>query len=301
VKPKRYDSPLAFKRAVEDRLKAASASGVDFSRRRQLLVFDRLLARLAVTFGEAVMLKGGLVLELRLHRARTTKDVDLRLPMPSADVLPRLRASGQLDLGDFMAFDVQPDSEHPEILGDGARYEGYRYRAECRLAGKLYGQPFGIDVAFGDPLFGNVDLVTGADLLGFAGVAPPRIRLYPVETHVAEKLHAYTLPRNRLNTRVKDLPDLALLGTVRPLDGGELRSALEQVFSFRRTQPLPDRMPPAPGAWEVPYSRLAKQEGLPWRSLPEVEAAARAFLDPVLGLRPAGRWDPVAWSWRRPR
>lgn len=71
MKVKTYDSPAAFKRALEDRLKSASASGVDFARRRQLLVFDRFLARVAATFGDAAVLKGGLVLELRLERART--------------------------------------------------------------------------------------------------------------------------------------------------------------------------------------------------------------------------------------
>jgi len=30
------------------------------------------------------------------------------------------------------------------------------------------------------------------DVLAFAGIAPPTLRLYPIETHIAEKLHAYT-------------------------------------------------------------------------------------------------------------
>jgi hypothetical protein len=42
------DTPAAFKRALEDRLRAASSSGVNFARRRQLLVFDRFLARMVV-------------------------------------------------------------------------------------------------------------------------------------------------------------------------------------------------------------------------------------------------------------
>jgi hypothetical protein len=149
VKPRTYDSPAAFKRAIEDRLKAASASGVDFARRRQLLVFDRFLARMAAVFGDAVMLKGGLVLELRLARARTTKDVDVRLAGSSDDLLARLQAAGLLDLGDFMQFAVVPDPDTPEIVGDGVQYDGYRFRAECRLAGKVYGGRFGVDVAFG--------------------------------------------------------------------------------------------------------------------------------------------------------
>ena len=58
MKARVYSSPAAFKRALEDRLKAASTSGVDFARRRQLLVFNRFLARLVIAFGDAVVLKG---------------------------------------------------------------------------------------------------------------------------------------------------------------------------------------------------------------------------------------------------
>jgi hypothetical protein len=51
--PRTYDSPAAFKRALEDRLKAASQTGIDFARRRQLLVFDRFLARMSLAFPES--------------------------------------------------------------------------------------------------------------------------------------------------------------------------------------------------------------------------------------------------------
>ena len=298
MKVKTYDSPAAFKRALEDRLKSASASGVDFARRRQLLVFDRFLARVAATFGDAAVLKGGLVLELRLERARTTKDIDLRLPAPSSDVLGKLQATGQLALGDFMVFEVRPNRDHPEIAGDAVPYDGYRYQAECQLAGKIYGQPFGVDVAFGDPMLGEVAVVTAEDLLAFAGIAPPTLWLYPVETHLAEKLHAYTLPRERPNTRVKDLPDLALLGTIGSLDARTVRAALERVFAFRRVQPLPARLPPPPPEWSVPYARMAEQDSLPWRTLAEVEGAARGFLDPLLCEAAAAMWEPTSWSWR---
>ena len=42
---RQYATFLAFKQALEQRLKSASATGVDFARRRQLLVFDRFRAR----------------------------------------------------------------------------------------------------------------------------------------------------------------------------------------------------------------------------------------------------------------
>lgn len=36
-----YATPLAFKQAPEQRPRSPSATGTDFARRRQLLVFDR--------------------------------------------------------------------------------------------------------------------------------------------------------------------------------------------------------------------------------------------------------------------
>ena len=296
--PRIYETPASFKRALEDRLKSASTSGVDFARRRQLLVFDRFLARTAVAFGEAVMLKGGLVLELRLERARTTKDVDLRIAGSSKDILARLQAAGALDLGEFIQFEVAPDPETPEIVGDAVQYDGYRFRAECRLAGKVYGARFGVDIAFGGVLSGDVEQITADDLLGFAGIAPPRLRVVPIETHLAEKLHAYTMPRDRPNTRVKDLPDLALLGTIRPLQAARVREAIERTFGSRRVHQVPARLPSPPDAWAAPYARMAELDDLPWSTLAEVEAIARAFLDPVLGPDAWAEWDPRAWKWR---
>jgi hypothetical protein len=253
-----YASPPAFKQALEQRLKSSSSSGVDFARRRQLLVFDRFLARIVAIFGTAALLKGGLALELRLERARTTKDIDLCITGSPATVLARLQEAGRQDLGDYMTFEVARDRDHPTIQNDGMPYEGLRFRAECRLAGKLYGQPFGLDIAFGDRILGDPETITTDDVLSFAGIAPSTIQIYPIETHIAEKLHAYTMPRARLNTRVKDLPDIALLAKIQPIEATRLRTALELTFNFRATHPLPSSLPLPPAAWIAGVSRQCR-------------------------------------------
>lgn len=296
---RRYATAPAFKQALEKRLRDASTTGVDFARRRQLLVFDRVLARVGHVLGESVVLKGGLVIELRLARARTTKDIDLRVSGSPEQILDSLQEAGRLDLGDFMRFEVRPDRQHPEIEGEGMRYDGYRFRAECRLAGKLYGRPFGVDVGFGDPLTQEPDVVVPEDVLAFAGIEPPTLRLYPVVSHIAEKLHAYMLPRPRPNSRVKDLPDLALLGCTGPLDAEVLRKALERTFHFRDTHRLPESLASPPSFWKQPYAAIAEEDGLTWRTLSDVHHAAALLLDPVLGDAPVrGEWDPAAWQWR---
>lgn len=296
--PRTYASPEAFKQALEQRLRSSAKAGAEFARKRQLLVFDRFLARIAVVLGDAATLKGGLVLELRLERARTTNDVDLRMVGSPDNVLAKLQEAGRMNLDDFMTFEVVPDDGRPEIQNDGMQYDGLRFRAECKLAGKLYGQLFGVDIAFGDPILGEPEVVVAEDVLAFAGIAPPRLRLYPIETHIAEKLHAYTMPRTRPNSRVKDLPDIALLATARPIDAKRLRAAFEQTFAFRKTHALPANVPQPRIAWSTPYEAMAREDQLAWPTLDAVTKAAQAFLDPVLAGGLDATWEPEAWIWR---
>ncbi len=63
MKPVKYESPDGFKQATEQRLRTSSTSGVDFARRRQILVFDRFVARVVQVMGNTAILKGGLALE----------------------------------------------------------------------------------------------------------------------------------------------------------------------------------------------------------------------------------------------
>ncbi|MCC6463720.1 MAG: nucleotidyl transferase AbiEii/AbiGii toxin family protein [Planctomycetes bacterium] len=294
----KYNTPAAFKAALEQRLRSdVDERGEALGRRRQRLVFDRFLARVDAVFGEAAVLKGGLVLELRLGRARTTKDVDLRCTGAPAGMLEKLQRAGRLVLGDFLSFQVAPDRTHPEITQEGMVYQGRRFRVEARLAGKIYGYRFGVDVGFADPILGEPDIITGETLLEFAGIEPARIRLYPVETHLAEKLHAYTLPRTRPNTRVKDLPDIALLAMTRELEAKRLRQAITQCFAFRDVQAVPDELPAPPKEWAPVYARMATTDDLSWPTLSDLFATTAAFLNPVLGGRKVKRWSPNAWRW----
>jgi hypothetical protein len=148
-------------------------------------------------------------------------------------------------------------------------------------------------------MFGNPDLLVADDVLGFAGISPPTMRVYPIETHIAEKLHAYTLPRKHPNSRIKDLPDLALLAGSRAIDAVRLRGALEQTFGFRATHVVPSALPDPPATWTPAYAALAREDQLPWATLADVSAAARSFLEPVLASEPVSTWEPATWLWTR--
>ncbi|MEO6594517.1 MAG: nucleotidyl transferase AbiEii/AbiGii toxin family protein [Planctomycetota bacterium] len=293
----RYASPEAFKSAIEQRLRnLAARDGRDLTRLRQLLVFDRFLARVFQQFGDAMVLKGGLALEMRLRRARTTRDVDLRVAS-STHLLQLLQAAGRLELDDFLMFLIEPDAHYPDIEAEGLLYGGRRFRAEARLAGKLYGQAFHVDVAIAEPFTGNPDRLSGQDWLGFVGQAPTEFLVYPRLTHLAEKLHAYSLPRTRPNSRVRDLPDIALLAGIGPLDAGELRHAFADTFARRATHPLPTHIEDPPETWGSVYERIATVDELRWRTMADLLEAVRSLLNPVLQGQ-AGSWDPALWAWR---
>ena len=122
-----------------------------------------------------------------------------------------------------------------------------RYRGEARLRRSIYGAPFGVDVVLGHDLYGVPDVLTSRPYLDFAGIPPTLVRATNRETHIAEKLHAYTQPRQSENSRVKDLPDLALLADSGPLHAAVLRGPNAHIFSCRTTHPIP-MYPPAPCA-----------------------------------------------------
>lgn len=104
------------------------------------------------------------------------------------------------------------------------------------------------------------------------------------------------MPRDRSNTRVKDLPDLALLASVAPLNAAELRGAIEATFSFRATHSMPPSVPAPPVDWAPVYERMAKVDELPWKTLSDVHDAAQSFLNPVL-QGADGTWEPKSWRW----
>jgi nucleotidyltransferase AbiEii toxin of type IV toxin-antitoxin system len=300
VSSRKYGEPADFKQALENHLKKhAAAAGVDIKWMRQRWVFERFLARLTLHFGDRVILKGGVALALRLPGARFTRDVDLRFSGSPERLAVELSAMGALRIDeDFLSITVEPDPKHPTIEADGLKYGGQRFRVEAALAGKVYGTRFGVDVVFGEAMARPAEIIPGSDLFAFASIPPIQILAHAREVHLAEKLHAFTALRARENTRVKDLPDIALLALTGPFEGQAVRATIQSTFDARGTHALPVAVPLPPESWRVPYARMAQENHLRWASLEEITQVARAFLDPVLRGED-GTWNPLTWTWRR--
>jgi hypothetical protein len=129
----------------------------------------------------------------------------------------------------------------------------------------------------------------------------PRLRAYPKETVVAEKLDAI-VQLGLANTRMKDFYDLLVIARTFPFDGEILREAIAQTFRRRGTG-LPSVTPI--GLSETFAKDAGKQTQ--WRaflnrsglsdagSLEEVVAELATFLAAPLGC--AARGEQLAATW----
>lgn len=309
-----YKTPRALRRALDTHFgtlaaqAAARGEGAKGSlkmRYMQRFVTEVYLARMLERFGsDTLVLKGGHALELRLERARATKDLDIQMSGSPEDVLEALQPLGASEQG-FLSFLTSLDPNHPTMEGDGIVYEGRRLRVTAQLDGKAYGAPFGLDILFDAPveetsLRVGVPSVLGPKVLSRAGLEPREVRLYPMTLHLAEKLHAYTFEyQGRENTRTKDLPDIALLASAARHDASRLLEALHHTFERRATHQLPMSLPAAPDAWRVRYQEMVRAYQLPWENLDALHSACASFLDPLLrgDIMQGALWSPEFWRW----
>ena len=292
----RYKSGAAFRQALEQRLLARSReTGTSIIRLRKAVVFDRLLARLVVAAPQRWVLKGALALDFRLgERTRTTKDMDLIRNDSEEAATSDLISAQAVQLDDFFNFDIEKVGPPADELEGAAM----RYRVRAELGGRRFEDVI-VDIAFPDPLRWQPEKIAGTDLLEFAGIERIEVPVLPLEQHIAEKVHAYTrtYSHGRASSRVKDLVDILLVKQLMVLDASRLRAALSGVFERRRQHPLPDRLPPPPPDWAVPYSKLASQVSIS----PELRTGHReaaTLLDPILAGSAEGRWDPKRGRWR---
>jgi len=267
-----YDSPVAFRQALENRLRNISLSeNIPLNRLRKRIAFDRLLARLFDDREKQKpqwLLKGGYALEIRFsYIARATKDIDMAIPAmqgPSPDSIHEmLRLSAGKDKGDWFEFIIGAFTQDLQQ----AVYGGWRYPVEARLGGRKFAS-FHIDVAVGDAVVASPEWQKGSELLSFAGIDPALIALYPKAQHFAEKMHSFTYPRDkRQMSRVRDLVDIALLIESSLPDRNEIVKAIEATFSRRKTHKIPEILEPPPDNWQEPYIEIAEDCGVKCKTM----------------------------------
>ena len=176
---------------------AARDAGVVPRRIHLVVAIDRLLARLLAGAPGQWVVKGGYANQLRRpDDARFTEDLDLKIEA-AIETAPELLASGfAVDLADDFSYEVA-SSPAPLVGPPGG---GLRFVVVARLAGTELVR-FKVDVSAADVVVGDVESYFSDPVLEQLGFRRSRFPVYPINQHVAEKLHALTLPRDVENTR----------------------------------------------------------------------------------------------------
>jgi hypothetical protein len=277
----KYTTAAAFRAALEDRLKSPATLAQQglLVRRRRLMVFDRLIARLLVVAPDRWILKGAVARDWRFgNQARATKDLDLAARENEAVATVDLQMAQTVDVDDYFRFDVQRTSAL-DVLTEGS---AVRYRVRATLAGRRF-EEFVLDVGFAGLSQAPPDLLRGPEFFAFAGIPPAEAPTLSLGQHVAEKLHAYTrvFADGKRSSRTKDLVDLVLIQSLSPFDAGTLLAAIKRTFAARPNHDWPRFVSLPPDDWVTAYERMAGEIGVE-SDLHSAHLLVAAFLDPVL-------------------
>jgi len=215
-------------------------SGEDFNALLTQFAIERFLYRLSnSSLADRVVLKGAMLFRVwsgSLHRP--TKDVDLlgfgeATTAAVAALIRQIITTAVED--DGILFDA--DSVKAEEIRENQEYGGIRAAFTATLDKAVI--PLQVDVGFGDAITPAAEYRIYPALIGMTA---PRLRMYPVETVVAEKLEA-AVKLGMINSRMKDFYDLLVIFRQHPYDSRLLTRAVAETFA-RRGTPLPRTVPP---------------------------------------------------------
>ena len=220
-------------------LNRAKARGEEFNLVLTRYAIERFLYRLStLPARESFCLKGALLFDLWFDIPhRPTHDADfLGYGLQDAEVLAAtMRQICVVDCDDGMIFDAATITVGE--IREEARYGGLR----VRLTGKLgkARSTVQIDVGYGDAVSPAPEDAVFPVML--PDLPPPRLRVYPRATVIAEKLEAIE-NLGMTNSRMKDFFDICVLAREGTLGNAQLGDAIAATFE-RRGTPIPAGVP----------------------------------------------------------
>ncbi len=208
-------------------------AGVPFANIATAFLIERLVARLIADkdLRKSLVFKGGFVSMKVYESLRYTIDLDaLLLKENIKGTLVQTKKAAEVDLDDGVWFKFE---EQVDLQTQG-EYGGFRqaYRAGIGpvLKNLKKAQIVNFDLGIGDPVTPGPTKATTATLLSNEELS---WSVYPVETMIAEKLHAL-ISLGAANSRSKDVYDLSIF--LPKADPKVLASALKKTFAFRSTE-----------------------------------------------------------------
>lgn len=201
---------------------------------------QRLLYRLSVSeHRNRFVLKGAALLAIWSEKPyRATRDIDL---LGWGENSAAGLRGVFLDLCGVQAQDglvFDPESLKVEEIRESQEYGGFRVKLRAYLGEAWVNVQ--VDIGFGDAVTPEAVEVEYPSMLD---LPPAKLRAYPRETVVAEKLEAM-VRLGLINSRMKDFSDLHYLSAEFAFDGRLLCAAVKATFARRQTI-LPEGVPVA--------------------------------------------------------
>lgn len=208
--------------------------GVPFQNLETAFILERLVARLTadVELQKHLVFKGGFVGLKVYNSARYTVDIDALVVKADVDsILKSAKRFAETDLGDGVWFRFENQID----LATQGEYGGIRQTYRSGIGEVLKNlnkaQVVHFDVGIGDPVTpGPMATETGSLIIPNSNLS---WMVYPVETIIAEKMHAL-ISHGDINSRSKDVYDLAFL--LPKAEADILGQALKRCFEFRETE-----------------------------------------------------------------
>jgi predicted nucleotidyltransferase component of viral defense system len=261
-------SPTNLAASVRQRLLNLSRSkGENYELVLMRYVLERFLYRLSISeYADRFVLKGAMLfITWSESPYRPTRDLDFLGYGDSSDqelihVFQKIcntnvESDGLIFNG--QSIEIEEIREQEEYDGRRVKLDAYLSKSRVRIQ---------IDIGFGDAVTPEPSEIDYPTLLEFP---PPRIKAYPMQSFVSEKLQAM-VALGMANSRMKDFYDIWMIARQSHLDGKTLVGAIKATF-IRRATDIPKEIPAALGEefatnvekskqWQAFLARVGKTE-----------------------------------------
>lgn len=263
-----------------------------------------VLARIFKASPDEWVLKGGTALVWRDPKARSTRDLDFfnRDAQNIRQAVEKFEyALNEISTPPYdISFECESNPEQFTVAG-------------CRQSTKItvhlkddFGRrlknPISIDLVIGCQITGDIDEKSAEALEDVLQEDMPKIQLYPVVDHLADKVAAtmQTYPqlgRENPSTRVRDLIDIVQLAATEVIDGRQLHDALESERFARGLEPYSKGLV-CPDSWKAMYAgRKVKRGETTPDTYEEALQIAKSLIDPAISGEAIGKkWRDMSWS-----
>lgn len=290
-----YRTAEALRAGLTDRIATAAAGhgGFTSNQLRRQFAYDRLLTRIFTTDTSNWILKGagGLLARIPGH-ARHSLDIDLFHQGEIATAIAELQHLGADDtFGDFFTFDTTTKRlRAADPTNTGLSVVAYLGEREF--------ERFTIDLVVASNMTAAPEMVDPINSVHVPGLPTTTYRVYPLVDHIADK-HAAMLETHNghESTRYRDLVDLVVITSTQRVDAQALRTALLSEYAHRGL-PTPSGIALPSDAWIAGYEQAATATpNLTHTTAARGVALVAKMLNPILGGRQHGTWNPSTETW----